>query len=230
MAVTAKARRRHAHLRQRRDRHRDVRPDAEGSRRSPPTSTRDPAAALERVPSARSSCSPGRSSWSALPIPAGTSPSRSPQDHPTILCGPDRGQIPVAHRESRARVLLPDPALHGSARPDPPDPDRPQDDGRGAVPRRALCCASSAQTLPVAASNAAKSRVTGVSGGQPVLDDGGSWRSPTSSGAPASSRSSTGSGCRSSATTAGQSSSVESSPKRQDCSSAVSASSTPSAR
>ena len=95
------------HLRQRRGRHRHLRPRRPTSPPSPPTSrTGDPAAALERVPSSWPAADRSRARRRRLPLRL-RHRLRGRPEHPTILCGPDRGQIPVRLESRRARAVLP---------------------------------------------------------------------------------------------------------------------------
>ena len=90
--------RRPRQLRQRRGRDRHLRPYAERPgvrRRARPG---DPAAALERVPPSRPARRRARARRRRLALRAPTSPTSSPQTHPTILAGRDCGQIPFPPR------------------------------------------------------------------------------------------------------------------------------------
>ena len=96
----------HDHLRQRRGRHRHLRPHAvrAGVRRRPRPA--HPAAALQRVPPSRPAA-PGPvlvvgGSHSGMDIAY-----EFAETHDTILCGRDCGQIPVRPESRRAHVVLP---------------------------------------------------------------------------------------------------------------------------
>ena len=132
----------------------------------------DPAAALERVPASVPAQPRTAYSWSAPPTPAATSPTRLAEHLPTILVGPDRGQIPLRWDSRRIRAVFTVLAFvwrHVLTRR---TPDRPQGDGRGPPPRRADAAGQARRPRAAAAWSGVLSRVAGVSDGRPVLDDG----------------------------------------------------------
>ena len=223
-------RRRGDQLRQRRGGHRHLRPDAERARSSPPNSTRRSGSCTPASTGGRPSSSPGRCWWSAPRTRGWTSPTSSPRPGRRSCAGRDCGQHPVPPGVAAGARDLAGGRVRVQARADPADPDGPQGDARGALPRR--------PALPGQAGGPGPPR----RGPQPGPDDRGGRRaaaarptapsstSPTSSGAPASGRSSTGSACRSWTSTAGRWSTAASSTRRPGCSSAACRSSTRSAR
>ena len=158
----------------------------------------DPAAALQRVPPARAS-----SAGPVLVVGASHSGTdiayEVAADARRRSCaGRDCGQIPVRWSRGASHVVLPVIVFmcrHVLTRRTPigrKEMDEVRFHGgpdlrvKRAGPRRA------------AASSGSRARVVGVADGRPVLDDGTRGRRrATSSGAPASGRSSTGSSCRS---------------------------------
>ena len=114
------------------------------------------------------------------------------------------GPAPAAHREPGRALRGAGAGVPGPAPAHPTHPDRPADDGRGPLPRRAA--------HPGAARGPRRPRCRPPGGadvrcpGRPAGARGrhGPRRRPTSSGAPASGSASTGSTCRSSARTAGR--------------------------
>ena len=197
---------------------RSTRPDPRSSTsrwptRSPSCATRGPAAAVRRSASSATTARRSRSPW---------------MDHPRQR----RARGPARRHRDRGALLPPAVGLRRQARADTSDAGRPQGDGGDPSPTAARCCESSAQTSrSEGGSPAFHFRVSGASGGLPVLEDGSviDVIQPPS-GAPGSSRCSTGSACRSSATTAGPRSIAGWWTRRPACTSAGCPSSSPSAR
>ena len=224
-------RRRHDHLRQRRGRDRHLRADAERARTSPPTSTRRSCSCTRASTAGRRSCARPGAGGRRLALRLRHRLRGSPRPARRSCVGRDRGQIPF-RPESRRRARASSRSLifvcrHVLTRRTPigrkeMDEVRSHGGPMLRVKREDL--------------DAARRGAQRGPGGRSQRRPAGARRRhrrrrrPTSSGAPASGRSSTGSTCRSSARTAGPRSTAAWSTRRPGCSSAAWRSSTRSAR
>ena len=223
------SRRRGDQLRQRGGRDRQLRPYAERARLRRRARPGDPAAALEPVPAARAAATGSGAGGGRLALRAGhrLRARRDAADNPVWAeprQHPDASGVAAGARAPAGRDL------RVQARADPADPDGPQGDAGGALPRRPAPPGQAGGPGPArgAAPRGPDDRGRRRPAGAGRRHRAG--REATSSGAPGSGRCSTGSGCRSWTSTGGRWSTAASSTRRRGCSSAACRSSTRSPR